>query len=118
LFLISLRFDSNLSVITDIKEQCYSYKLPPLTIQTLVENAIKHNEISKQRPLTINILTKDDEYLVVWNDIQEKITEEEGTGIGLTNLSKQIQMLLGKTINISNQDNRFRVEVPLNKQPE
>jgi sensor histidine kinase YesM len=116
LYLIRMRFDTNLSVITDIKEHCFSLRLPPLTIQTLVENAIKHNEISKQRPLTINILTTDDEYLVVWNEIQTKITEEEGTGIGLTNLSKQIQLLLGKDINISNQDNRFRVEVPLIKQ--
>jgi sensor histidine kinase YesM len=115
LYLIRMRFDTNLSVSTNINEKYFFHLLPPLTIQTLVENAIKHNEISKQRPLTINILTSDDESLVVWNDIQEKITEEEGTGIGLTNLSKQFQLLISKDISISNQNNQFRVEVPLIK---
>jgi heme/copper-type cytochrome/quinol oxidase subunit 2 len=115
LYLIRMRFNSNLSVNTNINEKYFSHLLPPLTIQTLVENAIKHNEISKQRPLTINILTAEVESLVIWNDIQEKITEEEGTGIGLTNLSKQFQLLIGKDICISNQNNQFRVEVPLIK---
>jgi LytS/YehU family sensor histidine kinase len=115
LFLIKIRFDANLSTITRIDEKYYSHRLPPLTIQTLVENAVKHNEISKRRPLTINIITTENESLIVWNDIQEKITEEEGTGIGLTNLSTQFQLLLGKDITISNENKQFRVEVPLIK---
>lgn len=115
LYLIKMRFDTNLSVITSIKENYFSYRLPPLTIQTLLENAIKHNEISKEKPLIITIITTDNEMLAVWNNIQEKITEEEGTGIGLTNLSKQFQLLIGKDISISNQNNQFRVEIPLIK---
>jgi sensor histidine kinase YesM len=115
LYLIRMRFDTNLSVITSIKENHFSHRLPPLTIQTLVENAIKHNEISKEKPLTINIITTDNERLVVWNNIQEKISEEECTGIGLTNLSKQFLLLRGEDITISNHDNRFWVEVPLIK---
>lgn len=113
IYLIKLRFDTNLSVSISINEKYSSYRLPPLTIQTLIENAIKHNEISKEKPLNINIMTTDNERLAVWNNIQEKITEEEGTGIGLTNLSKQFQLLIGKDISISNQNNQFRVEVPL-----
>ena len=115
IYLIKLRFDTNLSVSISINEEYSSYRLPPLTIQTLIENAIKHNEISKTNPLNIHILTTDNERLAVWNNIQEKITEEEGTGIGLTNLSKQFQLLIGKDISISNQNNQFRVEVPLIK---
>jgi uncharacterized membrane-anchored protein YhcB (DUF1043 family) len=115
LYLIRMRFDTNLSVSTSLNENYLLYRLPPLTIQTLVENAIKHNEISKEKPLIINIITTDAERLAVWNNIQEKITEEEGTGIGLTNLSKQFLLLKGEDITISNQDNRFRVEVPLLK---
>ena len=113
LYLIRMRFDTNLSVLTSIKENHFSYRLPPLTIQTLVENAIKHNEISKEKPLVINILTTGNDKLAVWNNIQGKITEEEGTGIGLTNLSKQFLLITGEDILISNADNRFRVEVPL-----
>ncbi len=55
LYLIRMRFDTNLSVSTNLNENYLSYRLPPLTIQTLVENAIKHNEISKEKPLIINI---------------------------------------------------------------
>ena len=113
LFLIKLRFDTNLTVSIGINEKYLGHRLPPLTIQTLVENAVKHNEISKRKPFTITIQTTENASLVVWNNIHEKITEEEGTGIGLTNLSKQFQLLLGKEIVISNENNEFRVEVPL-----
>lgn len=113
LFLIKLRFDTNLTVNIEISDKFSGHRLPPLTIQTLVENAVKHNEVSKRKPLTITIQTTDNASLVVRNNIQEKITEEEGTGLGLTNLSKQFQLLLGKEINISNEENEFRVEVPL-----
>jgi uncharacterized membrane-anchored protein YhcB (DUF1043 family) len=115
IYLVKLRFDTNFSVITTIKKEYFLYRLPPLTIQTLVENAIKHNEISKEKPLNINIITTDNETLAVWNNIQVKKTEEEGSGIGLTNLSKQYQLLIGKEISISDQNNQFRVEVPLIK---
>jgi len=115
LFLIRMRFDTNLSVESNINKNHLSLRIPPLTIQTLVENAIKHNEISRRRPLRISILTTDKESLIVANDIQKKFTEEEGTGIGLTNLSKQFQLIIGKEITISQENNRFIVEVPLIK---
>jgi sensor histidine kinase YesM len=115
LYLISMRFNTNLSVSTSINENYSLFRLPPLTLQTLVENAIKHNEISRENPLIINIITTENESLMVWNNIQEKITEEEGTGIGLTNLSKQFQLLTGEDITISNQNDRFSVEFPLLK---
>jgi len=89
--------------------------LPPLTVQTLVENAVKHNEVSKRKPLTLTIKTTNKGSLIVNNSIQTKITEEDGTGIGLTNLAKQFQLLLGKEIVISNGNNEFKVEVPLIK---
>jgi len=113
LFLIRMRFGENLSINTSINEDLLSHSIPPLTIQTLVENAIKHNEISKRNPLSIDILTTDNESLKIINDIHEKITGEEGTGIGLVNLSKQYQLLINKEIIIRKEDNKFSVEVPL-----
>jgi len=113
LFLIRMRFGDNLSIITSINEDLLSHTLPPLTIQTLLENAIKHNEISKRNPLRINILTTENESLVIVNDIQKKITAEEGTGIGLINLAKQFQLLVNKEITIRMENNNFSVEVPL-----
>ncbi len=86
-----------------------------MTIQTLVENAVKHNEVSKRKPLTLIIRTTENGSLIVQNSIQAKLTEEDGPGIGLTNLSKQFQLLLGKEIIISKDNNEFKVEIPLIK---
>jgi uncharacterized membrane-anchored protein YhcB (DUF1043 family) len=116
LFLIRMRFGDNLFIGTSINENLLLRNLPPLTIQTLVENAIKHNEISKLRPLRIDISTTENDSLIVLNNIQKKLSEEEGTGIGLTNLSKQFQLLFGKDITISIKNNQFKVEIPLIKQ--
>ncbi len=115
LFLIKMRFDTNLTVLIHIDEELMLYMVPPLTVQTLVENAVKHNEVSKRKPLTLTIKTTVNGSLIVQNSIQAKITEEDGTGIGLANLSKQFQMLLGKEIIISNENNEFKVEIPLIK---
>jgi uncharacterized membrane-anchored protein YhcB (DUF1043 family) len=116
LFLIRMRFGDNLFIGTSINENLLLRNLPPLTIQTLVENAIKHNEISKLRPLKIDISTTENDSLIVLNNIQKKLSEEEGTGIGLTNLSKQFQLLFGKDITISIENHQFKVEIPLIKQ--
>jgi hypothetical protein len=113
LFLIKMRYDSNLDIKIEISEKFSDYRLPPLTIQTLVENAVKHNEVSKRHPLTIIIRTTENGSLQVMNNINEKISEEDGTGIGLTNLSKQFSLLLGKEIIIRNDNYEFLVEVPL-----
>ncbi|NEW84256.1 MAG: histidine kinase [Mariniphaga sp.] len=113
LFLIKMRYDTNLIVKTEVDERLKGLLLPPLTVQTLLENVVKHNEISKRNPLTIVIQTIENEILVVRNRIQEKLTPEEGTGIGLTNLAKQFQLLGEREIQISQENNEFRVEVPL-----
>lgn len=116
IYLIRMRYDANLIVNYDIKESFQLYMLPPLTLQTLVENAIKHNEISKRRPLKIDIVTTGNESLFVRNNIQKKFTEESGTGLGLSNLSKQFGILIGKDIVITKTDESFTVEIPLVKQ--
>lgn len=115
LYLIRMRFDTNLEVNSSINNELLTRLIPPLTIQTLVENAIKHNEISKRNPLRIDILTPDHGTLRVVNPVQAKLTQEEGTGIGLTNLSKQFLLLIGKDIAIRQENNHFIVDVPLIK---
>jgi sensor histidine kinase YesM len=113
LFLVKIRFGTNLTINIEINRKYSTYLLPPLTIQTLIENAVKHNEISNRKPLNVKIQTTENTSLAVCNNIQEKVTDEEGTGIGLTNLSKQFNLLLGRDITISKVNNEFRVEVPL-----
>ncbi len=114
-FLLKMRYDSNLTIKTEIDEHLKDYLLPPLTIQTLVENAVKHNEISKEFPLTISIQSARNRHIVVTNKIQEKLTQEDGTGIGLTNLSKLFLLLGEDDIQIYRDNDQFKVEVPLIK---
>ena len=115
LFLIKMRYGANLTIKTEIPEKLLSMELPPLTIQTLLENAVKHNEISNRKPLTISIQTNESAELIVRNQIQSKLTQEEGTGIGLTNLSKQFQILRERDIQIIQENNEFIVKIPLIK---
>jgi len=115
LFLLKIRYDTNLSVKTDIAKEFNFYNLPPLTIQTLVENAVKHNEISNEYPFEIRISTTKNATLQVINRIQEKLTPEDGTGIGLMNLSKLFRLIGENDIQIFRNDNEFKVEVPLIK---
>jgi len=98
-----------------ISDEYNNFRLPPLVIQTLIENAVKHNEISKRKPLTILLMTTGNNSLIVSNPIREKLSLEPGTGIGLNNLSKQYKFLCGEEIQISRSDGEFRVEVPLLK---
>ena len=113
LFLIEMRYGENLTIKTEIDERFMNMELPPLTIQTLLENAVKHNEISIKKPLSIFIHTSENTELVVRNRIQTKLTADEGTGFGLSNLSKQFQLLGEKDIQIIQEENEFIVKIPL-----
>jgi LytS/YehU family sensor histidine kinase len=110
-----MRYDTNLTIKTNIDNNFGFWNLPPLTIQTLVENAVKHNEISNEFPFEITISTTENGKLQVANKIQEKLAPEEGTGIGLVNLSKLFRLLSEQEIQIYKTDGEFIVEVPLLK---
>ena len=83
-----------------------------LTPQDKIENAVKHNEISNRKPLTIHITTDDNGNLSISNDIQPKWTATSGTGIGLANLAKRYRLLFKRDIQIT-EDKEFTVCIPL-----
>jgi sensor histidine kinase YesM len=111
--LLKIRFGSNLKVETIVDEKFNDYRVPPLAIQTLLENAVKHNEISKGHPLMIRIESDNTRNLIVTNEIHERASKEISTGIGLVNISKQYRYLTGEDISISITNNVFRVCIPL-----
>ncbi len=112
-FLVKLRFTTNISIVQKIDDKMLAYKMPPLALQILLENAIKHNEISKRNSLEISIYTTENDTLVVSNNINKKIGEEPGSGIGLSNLANQYRILGEKEITIRFDKQKFTVEIPL-----
>ena len=112
IFLMKMRYEENLAFRIDIDASMSKLLLPSMSVQLLIENAIKHNEISNRNPLTISIRTEG-ETLVVCNPIQAKRTPAAGPGIGLDNLAKRYRLLWQREIHISNEDGRFCVRLPL-----
>ena len=92
------------------------YEILPLSLQVLVENAIKHNVISDKQHLVIDIISNIDNMSVsVSNVINKKIDAEIGNGIGLANLSERYELKWDRSILVSLSDNTFKVELILNK---
>ena len=111
--LMKIRYGESLSVEYRIDRQYGSRLIIPLSLQMLVENAIKHNTISRRYPLTITIETTNNDTVRVWNKIQPKNEDTSGEGIGLANMTERYKMLYHQEITISDTNGIFRVEIPL-----
>ena len=116
-YLLSVRYEGKLFCSIQVEKAHLLWYLPILSILPLIENAVKHNVISKQYPLQIDIYSNRDNYLVVSNPIQPKIDESTGSGIGLKNLWERYRMLTGKDIHISRRKSYFKVSLPLLNSP-
>jgi hypothetical protein len=112
--MLKMRYGDNLIFDHHIDHEKYdNHLVPPLAVQGLIENAIKHNVISAKQPLTIYISTDNDNHLIIKNKKQPKITEEEGTGIGLANLAERYRLQWDKKVEIFDDGNNFIVILPL-----
>ena len=98
----------------DIDDRYLSYKLPPISLQPLIGNAVKHNTISSKNPFRIRIYTEDG-YLIVSNEKRPMLEPNPGTGLGLSNLNSRYQLLLNREIEIINNEKEFTVRLPLEK---
>ncbi len=112
-FIQQSRFGGKLSVSFEVPESCFHYAIPPLSLQMLIENSLKHNVISKENPLKVKVYISDHKYLVVENNIQPKIEREPSTGVGLENIRNRYLYLTGKEISIQNHNSLFIVKLPL-----
>ena len=115
--LMKIRYGDNLQIQYHIDEKYRTYYIMPISLQLLVENAIKHNVISSKHPLIIKIETTPNDSIRVENAIQPKSTAESGAGIGLANLTERYELLFQKEVLITQTEN-FSVEIPLIKQLE
>lgn len=110
--LIHSRFGSSILFCDNIPDHLRNRQLPPLTLQLLVENALKHNTVSPTKPLYITISGEIDA-LVVENNLQLKAVKAPSTNIGLDNIRERYQLVGNRNILVQHTDTVFRVTVPL-----
>lgn len=115
-FLQKIRFGNNLHVHINVPVQYNTKQIPPLSLQILVENAIKHNVISSLKPLFIDIYVDDVGMLVTKNNLQRKKSVESSTKIGLQNLINRFHYIFNKGIEIYETEDSFMVKLPLGEE--
>lgn len=91
------------------------HPLPPLALQGILENAIKHNTHTPQLPLEVRLYVKDESYLVIENNISPLLVKAESTRMGLAYMNETMQLLFGKGIIAENDGTTFKVMIPLVK---
>lgn len=109
-FLLKIRFGDGfqLNINTPKPDDC---AIAPLTLQMLVENAVKHNIVDEAKVLKIDI-RQDESGIVVENNLQQKSNESESLGVGLENIKNRYQFLADEAVSIEKTDTHFRVFIP------
>ncbi|ASZ13015.1 histidine kinase [Chitinophaga pendula] len=113
LYILQERYEEALHITIDIPEQYYNNHIPPLSLQLLVENALKHNTISPEQPLYIRIFTDNTPALIIENGFQPKMYVEDSTGKGLQNIKDRYELMGGKAILVHKDEQHFTVTLPL-----
>lgn len=114
--LLKTRFGAAIHLQVEIPECSAASLLPPLTLQMLVENAVKHNNVSKHSPLNISIECTGDNWLTVRNNLQKKQGRIDSTGIGLNNIREKYRLLGLPEVQLLNNGHEFNVTIPLVEQ--
>jgi sensor histidine kinase YesM len=110
-YLLGLRFQGMIGFHFDISEASLERSIAPMTMQLLIENAVKHNVVSARAPLQIYIIAND-EKLIIQNNLQPK-NDQPGTGTGLKNIISRYSFLTERKVEISRDDKFFTAIIPL-----
>jgi LytS/YehU family sensor histidine kinase len=111
--LLKTRYGDGLDMKAVIENRFLAYQIPPLTLQMLVENAVKHNMILKDKPLQIMILTTNSGKLIVSNNLQRKDRMVSSNKVGLSNIVKKYRLMKQEEISVRDDGKEFAVIVPL-----
>lgn len=109
-----IRYADKIFFDINIDKEYLDYTLPSLSLQPLIDNAVKHNAITSRRPMRISIRVEDG-VLIVSNPKSPLVEPAQGTGIGLKNLNSRWELIADKSIEIINTDEEFIVRLPLLK---
>jgi len=110
--LLQMRFEDALKFSLPETVSNPELKIVPLSLQLLLENAVKHNVITSENPLVIKIY-EDDGYLVVENNTNPKASLEKSTKVGLRNISQRYSLITRQPVDIINNHQSFKVRLPL-----
>ena len=114
--LMSLRHVDSIRLnITPEVRKAKGYGIPPLSLQGLLENAIRHNAHSKKQPLDVKLDVRDG-YLVMQNNIMPLVAVGESTKMGLAYITESVRLLYNQDIKVENDGNTFTVMIPLVKE--
>jgi two-component system, LytTR family, sensor kinase len=112
IYLIQIRFDKNIVFKLDIKDEKRFLLVPPMSIQMLIENAIKHNEISEELPLTVSVLITENA-VIVKNNLQLRTNQEVSSKSGLQNIKDRYKYYSNQQVMVVQDAVSFSVTLPL-----
>ena len=114
IYLLKQRFHDGIIIEKHITQKYLERKVPPLTLQLLMENVVKHNIISPENPLTV-YLAEGKDVFIVKNKIALRNQAKVTSGIGLKNIKERYSLVSSRTLNISDENGYFEVTIPLLK---
>ncbi len=112
IFLLKTRFQGKIQIHNGIDEEIKEHFILPLSLQILIENAVKHNITSKTKPLKIEIINNAD-YVIVSNNLQKKNQTYNSTKLGLANIKSRYELLTNKEIKVNEGADTFTVYLPI-----
>ena len=113
LYLIKIRFQDDINIDLNVADHLKMKMIPPLSIQMLIENCIKHNAITETSPLVINISTEDDRYLTVKNNLKPKKMLNNKKSSGLENIRNRYAYFTDEELKVEKSATHFTVKIPL-----
>lgn len=116
-YLLEKRFPESLRVDISIDPSYGGYSIVPAALQMLIENAIKHNVLSRANPLEIKISVNKSGDLIVKNNLQRKPQLEPSTQVGLKNIEQRFRLIAGRRIQVLADEQSFAVVLPLIQEP-
>ena len=111
-YLLQIRFDTNIIFEMNIPSESMHLLVPPMSLQMLIENAIKHNEVSSEQPLKISVVANVDE-LMISNNLQLRSNVEAGSQTGLRNIKERYKFYTDRQVEVSSNKDSFVVKIPL-----
>lgn len=110
--LLKMRFEDSIVFVIPDSSSNPEAKIVPLSLQLLLENAVKHNVVTSNKPLRIEVFEKEDT-LIIKNNLQEKQVVKKSSGVGLKNIQQRYSILSDRTVQITKTDKEFMVALPM-----